>query len=96
MDQTDLRYAGEAYAFGTEPNPYLVDVVSVLPRGLALSLGEGEGRNAVWLAEQGFTVESRFAGSTPGLDWAARVKVASPRQRPSERRRGESMDNLVR
>jgi SAM-dependent methyltransferase len=54
----DLRYAGEAYAFGTEPNPYLVDVVSVLPRGLALSLGEGEGRNAVWLAEQGFTVES--------------------------------------
>jgi len=52
----DTRYAAPGYAYGTEPNRFLVDVVERLPRGRALSLGEGEGRNAAFLAGMGWRV----------------------------------------
>ena len=52
------KYANTDYAYGTEPNEYLVSAVAKLKRGETLSLAEGEGRNAVWLAQQGFTVSS--------------------------------------
>lgn len=54
----DERYGAEHYVYGTEPNEFLVQAVRGLPRGRALSLAEGEGRNAVWLASQGFEVWS--------------------------------------
>ncbi|MHB1128902.1 MAG: class I SAM-dependent methyltransferase [Ilumatobacteraceae bacterium] len=41
-----------------EPNDFLRAQATKLPRGKVLSLGEGEGRNAVWLATQGFDVWS--------------------------------------
>ena len=51
------RYASEAYAFGIEPNAYLRSQVGRLRAGMtALVPGDGEGRNGVWLAQQGLLV----------------------------------------
>lgn len=51
------RAAGEAYLFGTAPNRYLAAQASLFAPGMrALSVADGEGRNAVWLAEQGLDV----------------------------------------
>ena len=52
------KFATTDYAYGTEPNDFLVSAVTKLKRGATLSLAEGEGRNAVWLAQQGFTVSA--------------------------------------
>ncbi len=52
----DQRYASEEYRFGTRPNRFLVDCARGLTPGRVLSLGEGEGRNAVYLARLGFDV----------------------------------------
>lgn len=52
----DERYGQPGYAYGTEPNDFLVEQVGALPMGEVLMLAEGEGRNAVWLAERGFRV----------------------------------------
>lgn len=53
----DERYSGEAFAYGTAPNDFLVAAEPGIRRGgRVLCLGEGEGRNAVWLATQGFDV----------------------------------------
>jgi len=52
----DERYSSAGYAYGTEPNGFLVATASRLPAGRILCLGEGEGRNAVWLARQGYEV----------------------------------------
>jgi tellurite methyltransferase len=40
-----------------EPSRFLVDNLPLLPRGLVLDIAMGKGRNAVYLAEQGFDVE---------------------------------------
>ena len=53
------RYAaaGEDYLFGTAPNKFLKrQSVRLHPGMQALSLADGEGRNSVWLAEQGAVV----------------------------------------
>jgi 2-polyprenyl-3-methyl-5-hydroxy-6-metoxy-1,4-benzoquinol methylase len=39
-----------------EPHPFLSDHLALLPRGRALELAMGEGRNAIFLARQGFSV----------------------------------------
>lgn len=52
------KFANTEYVYGTEPNDFLVSAVTKLKRGATLSLAEGEGRNAVWLAQQGFTVSA--------------------------------------
>ena len=52
------KFANTDYAYGTEPNDFRASAVTNLKRGATLSLAEGEGRNAVWLAQQGFTVSS--------------------------------------
>jgi SAM-dependent methyltransferase len=52
----DERYSNNEYVYGTNPNEFLVSVVGDIPTGRALSLGDGEGRNGVFLAEQGFDV----------------------------------------
>jgi SAM-dependent methyltransferase len=51
----DRRYAGSELLW-TAPNRFLVAETSDLPAGRALDLATGEGRNAVWLAEQGWQV----------------------------------------
>lgn len=51
------RYSEAGYAYGSEPNDFLVAERDRLPQGGdALALAEGEGRNAVWLATRGLDV----------------------------------------
>jgi SAM-dependent methyltransferase len=54
----DERYGSGEFFYGTEPNDFLRAEVARLPRGDVLCIGDGEGRNGVWLAEQGRTVTS--------------------------------------
>lgn len=66
----DQRYADEAYAYGTEPNAFLRSQRDRLSQtGCCLAVGDGEGRNGVWLAEQGLHVLSVDA-SAVGLQKA--------------------------
>lgn len=53
----DQRYSDSAYAYGTEANDFLVSMADRLPAGKILCLAEGEGRNAVWLAEQTLSMQ---------------------------------------
>lgn len=51
------RFGGEDYFYGTTPNAFLVSKAHLLKPGqFALSVADGEGRNGVWLAEQGLDV----------------------------------------
>lgn len=53
----DARYAAADYLFGTEPNAYLASQAHrLVPGQRALAVGDGEGRNAVWLAARGLAV----------------------------------------
>jgi SAM-dependent methyltransferase len=52
----DERYGEEDFAYGTEPNDFLVEVADHIPAGRVLCLAEGEGRNAVFLAARGHEV----------------------------------------
>lgn len=49
------RYAAHEYLYGTEANTFLVENADLL-RGPVLSLSEGEGRNAVFIASRGLSV----------------------------------------
>ncbi len=59
------RFATPDYVFGTAPAAFLRKYADLLtPMARVLSIAEGEGRNAVWLAEQGLRVtELEFAPS---------------------------------
>jgi len=52
----DERYSTEDLLWGVEPNRFLVEETGGLAPGRALDLATGHGRNAVWLAEQGWSV----------------------------------------
>lgn len=53
------RFAATDYVFGTEPNVFLAAQKDLLPKtGSALAIADGEGRNGVWLAQQGLDVLS--------------------------------------
>ncbi len=56
----DKRFSQPEYVFGKEPNAYLKIQASkyVKPGANALCVADGEGRNSVWLAKQGMTVEA--------------------------------------
>ena len=55
----EKRYAASDYLYGTEPNAFLKAQANLLPKaGKALAVADGEGRNGVWLAEQGLDVLS--------------------------------------
>ena len=68
----DERYSAEEYAYGTTPNDFLAEKVSCIPKGKVLSLAEGEGRNAVFLAKQGYSVTAVDA-SLVGLNKARKL-----------------------
>ena len=58
-ERWETRFAVPEYAFGKEPNYFLASCKPILPRsGRALTVADGEGRNGVWLAEQGLDVVS--------------------------------------
>jgi len=55
----DTIYDTDHYRYGTAPNAFLREQAPhIHPRGKVLCVGDGEGRNGVWLAEQGFEVTS--------------------------------------
>lgn len=62
----DERYSSDEYAYGKEPNQFLEENYEAIPKGMVLSLAEGEGRNAVFLAKQGYCVTA-VDGSVVGL-----------------------------
>jgi len=67
------RDAGEDYLFGTEPNRFLARRAKLLQNGqTALSVADGEGRNSVWLAEQGLQVKA-IEISTVAIEKARRL-----------------------
>ena len=56
-ERWDTRFGVPAYIFGKEPNAFLkAQAHRLRGRRTALSVADGEGRNGVWLAEQGLDV----------------------------------------
>jgi len=54
---TRYQEAGDEYLFGTEPSRFLAHRADLLRNGrTALCVADGEGRNSVWLAQQGLEV----------------------------------------
>ena len=80
----DDRYQGDEFVYGTAPNDFLRSQVERIPEGRVLCLAEGEGRNAVFLAEQGFTVTAVDLSS---------VGLAKARKLATER--GVDIDTVV-
>src|SRR5262245_33623549 len=68
------RYSSSEFAYGTEPNSFLVQNVRLLSSPV-LSLAEGEGRNAIFLASHGLDVLGVDA-SDVGLAKAQRLAAA--------------------
>jgi SAM-dependent methyltransferase len=68
----DRRYSQPDLLWSATPNRFLVREVADLPPGRALDLACGEGRNALWLAERGWTVT--------GVDYSA-VAIEKARRR---------------
>jgi cyclopropane fatty-acyl-phospholipid synthase-like methyltransferase len=63
----NARFAEPGFAYGTEPNAFLVSQKHHLKPGMkALAVADGEGRNGVWLAQLGLDVLS-VDGSDVGL-----------------------------
>ena len=57
FERWEARFAGPEYHFGTEPNAFIRSKAALLKPGQkALSIADGEGRNGVFLAEQGLDV----------------------------------------
>lgn len=54
----DNRFGKKEFALGKKPNPFLRKHIRLLPKGKALDIAAGEGRNAVFLAQQGFAVDA--------------------------------------
>jgi SAM-dependent methyltransferase len=73
----DGRYAAIDLMWSEGPNRFVVEEVEPLASGTALDLACGEGRNAIWLAERGWT--------TTAVDFSA---VAIERARAISRERG--------
>lgn len=71
----DERYNTSEYVYGVEPNDFLASVIAEIPRGRTLCLAEGEGRNAVFLAEHGHDVVAVDA-SAVGLEKARKLAKA--------------------
>jgi SAM-dependent methyltransferase len=54
----DERYRRRGFVFPKRPHPFLKKNLRLLPKGRALDLAAGEGRNAIFLAEKGFEVDA--------------------------------------
>jgi 2-polyprenyl-3-methyl-5-hydroxy-6-metoxy-1,4-benzoquinol methylase len=66
------RYNTAEYIYGEEPNAFLAENYQKIPKGRVLCLAEGEGRNAVFLARQGYDVTA-VDQSDVGLEKARKL-----------------------
>jgi len=58
-ERWEARHAAPEYAFGKDPNYFLASCKALLPRpGRAFAVADREGRNGVWLAQQGLDIVS--------------------------------------
>lgn len=71
----DQRFSQESYVYGTEPNDFLKDSAGFITSGKVLCLADGEGRNGVYLAQQGHAVTSVDASSV-GLNKATKLAAS--------------------
>lgn len=74
-EEWNRRYAVSDFLWTVDANCLLVAEAASLPPGRALDLATGEGRNAVWLAEQGWDV-CAVDFSEVGLDKGQRLAAA--------------------
>jgi SAM-dependent methyltransferase len=68
----DQRYSADEYIYGKDPNEFLANAVGKIPKGKVLCVAEGEGRNAVFLAQQGYDVVA-VDSSSVGLEKAKKL-----------------------
>jgi SAM-dependent methyltransferase len=81
-DRWQSRYSVEEFVFGEAPNEFLASKRRLLPKsGKLLAVADGEGRNGVWLAQQGLDVLS--------LDFAP---AAQAKARALAKRRGADLE----
>ena len=52
------KFRVKKYTLGKEANPFLRRHIRLLPKGKALDIAAGEGKNAIFLAQHGFDVEA--------------------------------------
>ena len=77
--------AGDTYLFGVAPNRFLAGHAGMFEAGKSvLSVADGEGRNSVWLAEQGLAV------TAVEISW-----VAVEKARRLAEKRGVSVLSLI-
>ncbi len=76
----DQRYAGAEMVWSVGPNQFVEQELGGLRPGRAVDLAAGEGRNAIWLAEQGWEVTA-VDFSTAGLDRGRERQERHPRGR---------------
>jgi hypothetical protein len=70
MNFWDQNFAVQGYKYGTAPNAFLVwQAPRLPPQSAVLVPGDGEGRDGVWLAQQGHRVTA-MDGSSVGLQKA--------------------------
>lgn len=72
----DERYAATESVWSSEPNRFVAEVVEPWRAGRALDLACGEGRNAIWLARQGWGVTAADF-SEVAIDKARRASAAA-------------------
>ena len=76
----DEKYAASELVWSATPNQFVEAELAGLPRGRALDLAAGEGRNALWLAERGWEVTA-VDFSLVGLDKGRALQERHPRGR---------------
>lgn len=72
----DERYVNQEYVYGTEPNAFLKTVLGDLDPGRILFPADGEGRNSVYAATQGWNAYS-FDWSEAGKEKAEKLAEKS-------------------
>jgi SAM-dependent methyltransferase len=72
LQRWNERFSNSDYHFGVEPNDYLKQQISLLPKTNTLCIADGEGRNSVWLAKQGHSVTA-FDFSPVAVDKAQKL-----------------------
>lgn len=65
-DTWNKRYSTEEFVYGINPNEFFKETIDKIQTGKLLLLGEGEGRNAVYAAKQGWNVTA--------VDWSESAK----------------------